>query len=99
MELSYIRTMSNVPILVKTPLIFPIPWAPAPFPKRGVRALITINLNYALICEKTLIEMIHFSTQTNFYIEIQAIIHKYTILIFWLSIDTQSIISNEYTYC
>ena len=39
MELSYIRTMSNFPILVKTPLIFPIPWAPAPFPKRGVRAL------------------------------------------------------------
>ena len=36
---SNIRTMSNFPILVKTPLIFPIPWAPAPFPKRGVRAL------------------------------------------------------------
>ena len=31
--------MSNFPILVKTRLIFPIPWAPAPFPKRGVRAL------------------------------------------------------------
>ena len=31
--------MSNFPILVQTPLIFPIPWAPAPFPKRGVRAL------------------------------------------------------------
>ena len=31
--------MSNFPILVKTPLIFPIPWAPAPFPERGVRAL------------------------------------------------------------
>ena len=31
--------MSNFPILVKTPLIFPIPWAPAPFPQRGVRAL------------------------------------------------------------
>ena len=39
METSYIRTMSNFPIFVKTPLIFPIPWAPAPFPKRGVRAL------------------------------------------------------------
>ena len=39
METSYIRTMSNFPILVKTLLIFPIPWAPAPFPKRGVRAL------------------------------------------------------------
>ena len=39
METSYIRTMSNFPILVKTPLIFPIPWAPALFPKRGVRAL------------------------------------------------------------
>ena len=37
METSYIRTMSNFPILVKTPLIFPIPWALAPFPKRGVR--------------------------------------------------------------
>ena len=33
METSYIRTMSNFPIFVKTPLIFPIPWAPAPFPK------------------------------------------------------------------
>ena len=32
METSYIR-MSNFPILVKTPLIFPVPWAPAPFPK------------------------------------------------------------------
>ena len=31
--------MSNFPILVKTPLIFPVPWASAPFPKRGVRAL------------------------------------------------------------
>ena len=41
METSYIRAMSNFPILVKTPLIFPIPWAPAPFPKRGVRALYT----------------------------------------------------------
>ena len=39
METLYIRTMSNFPILIKTPLIFPIPWAPAPFPKRGVRAL------------------------------------------------------------
>ena len=39
METSYIRTMSNFPILVKTPRIFPIHWAPAPFPKRGVRAL------------------------------------------------------------
>ena len=39
METSYIRTMSNFPILVKTPRIFPIQWAPAPFPKRGVRAL------------------------------------------------------------
>ena len=39
METSYIRTLSNFPILVKTPLIFPIPWAPAPFPKRDVRAL------------------------------------------------------------
>ena len=39
MEMSYIRTMSNSPILVKTPLIFPVPWTPAPFPKRGVRAL------------------------------------------------------------
>ena len=39
-ETSYIRTMSNFPIFVKTPLIFPIPWAPAPFPKRGVRALV-----------------------------------------------------------
>ena len=39
METSYIRTMSNFPILVITPLIFQIPWAPAPFPKRGVRAL------------------------------------------------------------
>ena len=29
MEMSYIRTMSNFPILVKTQLIFPIPWAPA----------------------------------------------------------------------
>ena len=37
--MSYIRMLSNFPILVKTPLIFPIPWAPAPFPKRGVRAL------------------------------------------------------------
>ena len=43
METSYIRTMSNFPILVKTPLIFPIPWAPAPFPKRGLRALHTLN--------------------------------------------------------
>ena len=40
METSYIRAMSNFPILVKTPLIFSIPWAPAPFPKRGVRALL-----------------------------------------------------------
>ena len=37
--MSYIRTISNFPILVKTPLIFPIQWAPAPFQKRGVRAL------------------------------------------------------------
>ena len=42
METSYIRTLSNFPILVKTPLIFPIPWAPAPFPKRDVRALCTL---------------------------------------------------------
>ena len=41
METSYIRTMSNFPILVKTPRIFPIQWAPAPFPKRGVRALVS----------------------------------------------------------
>ena len=41
METSYIRMMSNFPILVATPLIFPILWAPAPFPKRGVRALLT----------------------------------------------------------
>ena len=41
METSYIRTMSNFPILVKTPLILPIPWAPAQFPKRGVRVLRT----------------------------------------------------------
>ena len=39
METLYIRTMSNFPILVKKPLIFQIPWAPAPFPKKGVRAL------------------------------------------------------------
>ena len=39
METSYIRMMSNFPILVETRLIFPILWAPAPFPKRGVRAL------------------------------------------------------------
>ena len=32
--------MSNFSILVKTPLIFPIPWAPAPFSKRGVRVLV-----------------------------------------------------------
>ena len=31
--------MSNFPILVQTQLIFPIPWAPAPFQKTGVRAL------------------------------------------------------------
>ena len=43
METSYIMTMSNFPILVKMPLIFPIPWAPAPFPKRGVRALIRMD--------------------------------------------------------
>ena len=41
METSYIRTMSNFPILVKTPRIFPIQWAAAPFPKRGVRALVS----------------------------------------------------------
>ena len=35
MEMSHIRTMSNFPILVKMPLIFPIPWAPAPFLKKG----------------------------------------------------------------
>ena len=34
----------NVIHKVKTPLIFPIPWAPAPFPKRGVRALIALVL-------------------------------------------------------
>ena len=39
METSYLRMMSNFPISVKTPLIFPIPWAPAPFPKRGVGAM------------------------------------------------------------
>ena len=39
METLYIRTMLNISILVKTPLIFPIPSAPAPFPKRGVWAL------------------------------------------------------------
>ena len=39
METSYLRMNSNFPISVKTPLIFPILWAPAPFPKRGVRAL------------------------------------------------------------
>ena len=39
METSYVRMMLNFPILVITPLIFPIPWALAPFPKRGVRAL------------------------------------------------------------
>ena len=39
METSNIRTMSNFPVLVKTPLIFPIPWAQAPFPNRDVMAL------------------------------------------------------------
>ena len=38
METSYIRMMSIFPILVQTPLIFPIPWAPpGPIPKRGVK--------------------------------------------------------------
>ena len=49
METSYIRTMSNFPILVKTPLIFQIPWAPAPFPKRGVRALVRERLARPII--------------------------------------------------
>ena len=34
--------MTNFPILVKTPLTFQSPWAPAPFPKREVRALIPL---------------------------------------------------------
>ena len=37
--------MSNFTILFKTPLIFPIPWAPAPFPKRGVRALLLCDFS------------------------------------------------------
>ena len=44
MEMSYIMTMSNFPILVKTLLIFPIPWAPATFPISGVRALSNVML-------------------------------------------------------
>ena len=47
MERSYIRMMSNFPILVKTQIIFPIPWATAPFPKRSVRALNYMNLGIA----------------------------------------------------
>ena len=42
MEKSYIRTMSNFSILVKTLLIFPIPSALTAFPKRGVSALTAI---------------------------------------------------------
>ena len=30
----------DFPNFSQTKLIFPIPWAPAPFPKRGVRALV-----------------------------------------------------------
>ena len=44
METSFIKTMSNFLILVKTPLIFPIPWAPAPFPKSGAGALCVYDL-------------------------------------------------------
>ena len=48
MDTSYIRTMSNFQIFVKTPLIFPVPWAPAPFPERGVRALVMSGGSFIL---------------------------------------------------
>ena len=42
------------PNLVKTPLIFPIPWAPTPFPKRDVRALVFgILLPYSTLAVAT----------------------------------------------
>ena len=73
METSYIRTMSNFPILVKTLLIFPIPWAPAsgPFPKRGVRALPDkgtcreIDNVYQAMCNNALISEVTDNTVFN----------------------------------
>ena len=81
METSYIRTKSNFLILVKTPLIFPIPWAPAPFPKRGVIAL---TLFSPLIEENT-----HFNSSglvwfCEFYsISVWKILSKFP----WLSVN------------
>ena len=39
------RKHTNFPIFVKRQLIFPIPCALAPFPKRGARALLSISLS------------------------------------------------------
>ena len=48
------------PNFSRTPLIFPIPWAPAPFPKRGVRAL-NLSITCALFVLMRYIPVNYFS--------------------------------------
>ena len=60
----HIKKIQIFPILVETPLIFPILWALAPFPKRGVRAL-----GHPLISESCCPMLLRDLTGWDFYIE------------------------------